>query len=152
MSDVGLTSNQISAAGAYAQADRLVASIPVRAIDPTRQRFQVEDQSSSENASTGAQDATDGGDGSFSSSSQSQGQAATTGRFGYGLVGAVTSFLARIFGQGETTQTSAAASMQSGTQAYARAAGAVPLQDGGTEILSPSFPRLSSGRAVDLVV
>lgn len=152
MSDSGLTSSQISAAGAYAQADRLVASIPVRAIDPTRQRFQVEDQTSAQDAPAKTQSGADAADGDGSSSSSSSPSQPSTGRTGFGLIGAFTSFLARMFGQGDTNQVDAAASAQSGAEAYQRAAGGVVAENSAAEILPPSFPRLASGRAVDLVV
>lgn len=152
MSDSGLTSSQISAAGAYAQADRLVASIPVRAIDPTRQRFQVEDQASAQDAPAKTQAGTDAADGDGSSSSTSSQSRPSTGRAGFGLVGAFTSFLARMFGQGDASQAAATTSAQSGAQAYAQAAGAATAEEGGAEILPPTFPRLASGRAVDLVI
>lgn len=153
MSDSGLTSSQISAAGAYAQADRLVVSIPVRAIDPTRQRFQVEDQASAQDAPAKAQSGADAADGDGSSSSSTSSQSRpSTGRTGFGLIGAVTSFLARMFGQGDAGQVAATTSAQNGAQAYAQAAGALTTEDGGAEILPPSFPRLASGRAIDLVI
>lgn len=153
MSQSGLTSSQISAAGAYAQADRLLASMPVRAIDPTRQRFLVDDQTSASQAPGGNQNAAEAADGDGSSSSQSQARTGFSfGQNGFGLVGAFTSFLARMFGQSEVAQTASASSVKSGIQAYNRAAGTTVAQDGAAEVLPPSFPRLSSGRAVDLVV
>lgn len=158
MSDSALTTSQISAAGAYARAERLVVSIPVRAIDPTRQRFGVDDQVAADRAPTGPRPEGGAADGDGASSSSSGGNAATGwGRAGFGLLGAVTSFLARMFAQsdagGETAAPAPAVQAQAGVQAYVRAAGVV---DGGNyrgvEVLSPSFPRLSSGRALDLSV
>lgn len=150
-----MTTSQINAAGAYAQADRLAVTIPVRAIDPTRQRFQVEDQATAQQAPDKARANGDTVDGEVPSSTQGksggQGKSASGGG-GFGLLGAVTSFLARMFGQADASQATAAASVSSGVQAYARAAGAGLTDSNGAEVLSPSFPRLSSGRAVDLTV
>lgn len=151
-----MTTSQINAAGAYAQADRLAVTIPVRAIDPTRQRFQVEDQATAQEAPDKARANGDAAaDGEVPSSTQgksdSQGKPASGGG-GFGLLGAVTSFLARMFGQSDASQATATASVSSGVQAYARAAGAGLTDSNGAEVLSPSFPRLSSGRAVDLTV
>lgn len=150
-----MTTSQISAAGAYAQADRLAVTIPVRAIDPTRQRFQVEDQATAQEAPDKAGANAEATDREVSSSTEgktgTQGKSASGGG-GFGLLGAVTSFLARMFGQSDASQTTAATSVSSGVQAYTRAAGATLTDNNGTEVLSPSFPRLSSGRAVDLTV
>lgn len=147
-----MTSSQISAAGAYAQADRLVVSIPVRAIDPTRKRFEVEDQTAAEQAPVRERSEAESSD-EQSASGGSQGR--LTGgwsRAGFGLLGAFTSFLTRVFAQGETA--AASTSAQAGIQAYTRAAGnaAANQAAGRAEVLSPSFPRLSSGRAIDLTV
>lgn len=149
-----MTSGRISAAGAYAQAERLVATIPVRAIDPTRQRFQVRDQVDADHAPVQSRPQADAADADGASSNRAEDQAAAggQGRGGFGLLGAFTSFLARMFAQPEAGQ-GAAVSARDGIQAYARAAGTAIAGDfGATEILSPSFPRLSSGRAVDLTV
>lgn len=154
MSDVGLTSTQISAAGAYARSERLVAeSIPVRAIDPTRQRFQVADQKVADQtaADSRAEAESTDADGQ-SATSYAGGGKASTG-WGGGLLGAFTSFLARMFAQPESSVPASASTAQAGAQAYARAAANVPFGNyNGPEVLSPNFPRLSSGRALDLTV
>lgn len=154
MSDVGLTSTQISAAGAYARSERLVAeSIPVRAIDPTRQRFQVGDQNAADQtaADSRTEAETTDADGQ-SASSYAGGGKASTG-WGSGLLGAFTSFLTRMFAQPESGVPASASTAQAGAQAYARTASSVPLGNyNGPEVLSPNFPRLSSGRALDLTV
>ncbi len=149
-----MSTSQISAAGAYAQADRLVVTIPVRPIDPTRQRFQVAERDAAEQ--TAARKArADDTDADESRSGAGQGPVTGGwGRGGFGLVGAFTSFLARMFAQPEAEQADSASSAQAdGVRAYAQTAGAVMTGDSmAGEILSPSFPRLSSGRAVDLTV
>lgn len=150
MSNVGLTTSQISAAGAYAQADRLAVSIPVRPVDPTRRRFQVEDQATAQDAPAEAQSGTESTEGEASSAGQGK-SGSGFGTSGFGLIGAVTSFLARLFGQAEGDPAGTTTSVRSGAQAYARAAATV-TEDNGTEVLSPSYPRLASGRAVDLTV
>lgn len=150
-----MTSSQINAAGAYAQADRLVVSIPVRAIDPTRQRFEVEDQDAAGQAPAKTRRESEEADGQSASGG---GEAPLTGgwrRGGFGLLGAFTSFLTRVFAQAtESAAAGASTSAQAGIQAYSRAASssAGPQQNGAVEILSPAYQRLSSGRAIDLTV
>ncbi|MBX9634234.1 MAG: hypothetical protein K2X44_04560 [Magnetospirillum sp.] len=148
-----MTTSQVSGAGAYARADSLGYAIPVRAIDPARQRFQVRDeveaqQARDQSAATAAQ-------------SEDQSPVSATGdetsrgsRGGFGLLGAFTSFLARMFAQpeGEAMAAAPVASMKDGIQAYARSAGPLPANENGIEVMSPSFSRLASGRAVDLTV
>ncbi|MCR6633118.1 MAG: hypothetical protein NVV74_25465 [Magnetospirillum sp.] len=159
MSESGISSSQISAAGAYARADTLVATLPVRAIDPTRPRFQMGDEVAGDEKAAKARpqgeaaDATDA-DGTAGSFDRTQERPATGwGRTGFGLLGAFTSFLARVFSQSDAGQVTAGASLRSGLQAYARAAGTSAADEtGGAEILPPSFPRLASGRRVDLTV
>lgn len=154
MSDVGLTSTQISAAGAYARSERLVAeSIPVRAIDPTRQRFQVGDQKVADQTAADARAEADSTDADGQSGSAYAGGGKASTGWGSGLLGAFTSFLTRMFAQPENSVSASASTAQAGAQAYARAAASVPLGNyNGPEVLSPNFPRLSSGRALDLTV
>lgn len=144
--------SQISAAGAYARAERLAVTIPVRAIDPTRQRFQVGEQVA-EDPSVQSRAAADGTDADGAASERAEGgQSDGRSRGGFGLIGAFTSFLARMFAQSDT-EPAALTSAKAGVQAYARVAKATSSGDfGAPEVLSPSFPRLSSGRAVDLVI
>lgn len=149
-----MTSSQVSAAGAYAQADRLVVSIPVRAIDPTRKRFEVEDQAAAGQAPVKPRPDEEQADGQSASDGAQGSASGGWGRSGFGLLGAFTSFLTRMFAQAAEAATPAAAtSAQAGIAAYARAAGgAEPLQGRAVEVLPPSFPRLASGRAIDLTV
>lgn len=146
--------SQTQAAAATARAERLAVSIPVRAIDPARQRFQVDERPAAETAPADSRAEAESSD--ADGSPQAQGRAAGGwGRGGFGLVGAFTSFLARVFSQGEGDDAPAASSptaLQAGVQAYARAAGTVAANYPGVEVLSPSLPRLSSGRALDLSV
>lgn len=145
MGDFGMTISQISGAGAYGSAGRLGYAVPVRPVDPVRQRPQVKDD-------VAAQQAND----QSAAANQANGQsaagdnAARGARANFSLLGALTSFLASMFAQ-PAGEAAAATSMQAGIQAYARSAGPVP-SDQGVEVISPSFPRLSSGRAVDLTV
>lgn len=144
-----MSATQVSAAGAYARADSLVVTIPVRPTDPTRPRFQVRDQVAADQ--TGGQVADELPPDDQSSGSGGQGAAARGARGGVGLLGAVTSFLARMFAQSDTDAPSAP--MRTGAQAYARASSAAAVAAFDTvDIVSPSFPRLSSGRALDLTV
>lgn len=149
-----MTSSQINAAGAYAQAERLVVSIPVRAIDPTRKRFEVEDQTAAGQAPVKPRPDSEQSEGESSAGGAQAGLTGGWGRSGSGLLGALTSFLTRMFAQAsESTASAAATSPQAGVAAYARAAiGAEAQQSGAAEVLSPSYPRLASGRAIDLTV
>lgn len=147
-----MTLSQTQAAAATARAERLVVSIPVRAIDPARQRFQVDERPAADTVPAGRRAEADSVD---ADGSPPQGRAAGGwGRGGFGLVGAFTSFLTRMFSQaeGDGAVASAATTLRAGTQAYARAAGTVAANYPGVEVLSPSLPRLSSGRAIDLSV
>lgn len=154
MGGIGLTSSQISAAGAYARSERLVAeSIPVRAIDPTRQRFQVDERDAADQAVADSRAEADstGADGRSPSSAAEGGKAGTG--WGGNLLGAFTSFLTRMFAQPEAEASPLASTAQAGALAYARTAASIPADlHGGPELLSPNFPRLSSGRALDLTV
>lgn len=146
-----MTASQIGGAGAYARTAMLASAIPVRPIDPTRQRFQVKSEVEAQQAKDqSAAVQTDQADEQFATSTD---QASSGGsRGGFGLLGAFTSFLARMFAQPET-EAAAATSMQTGIQAYSRSAGSVPVnENGGIEVMSPSYPRLASGRAIDLTV
>lgn len=163
MSNIGSVTNQSSAAGAYARAEQLVVAVPVRAIDPTRRRFQLDDESVAKKSVD--QSRADGDE--QSGASFQQDAAVSPARSGFGLLGGLTSFFARFFGQSATAKSGAeagagqsdanqpvaAASMRAGIQAYARTATASALnQAGAFEVFSPSFPRLSSGRALDLTI
>ncbi len=154
MSESGLTISQISAAGAYARSERLAAeSIPVRAIDPTRRRFQVDDQTAAKQTAAQTRPEPESADADGQSASAFGGGKSGGGWGGGGLLGAVTSFLARMFAQPETGSAAASSSAQAGALAYARTAANVPFGNyNDAEVLSPNFPRLSSGRALDLTV
>lgn len=148
-----MTSSQISAAGAYAQADRLAASIPVRAIDPTRKRFEVEDQVAADEAPVKSRAESEDSSGQSDAGGFQSALTGGWGRSGLGLIGAFTSFLTRMFAQATETVATATVSAGAGVAAYARAANtAAPQQNGAAEVLPPSYPRLSSGRAIDLTV
>lgn len=124
-------------------------AIPVRTIDPARQRFQLKPEAEqAKTQSEVAQSAADQADEQALFSSTGN----TPSRSGFGLLGAFTSFLARMFAQPEAEAAAPSASVQAGIQAYTRSAGPVPVNEDGVEVMPPSFPRLSSGRAVDLTV
>ncbi|MBC7951435.1 MAG: hypothetical protein H7Z12_06370 [Rhodospirillaceae bacterium] len=152
MSDLGMTTSQVGGAGAYARAAMLGPVIPVRIIDPTRQRFQVKPEAEQANGQpTAAQSAADQSDEQAALSSTGE-DSSRGSRGGFGLLGAFTSFLVRMFAQPETEAAAPTATVQAGIQAYARSAGPMPANENGVEVMSPSFPRLSSGRAVDLTI
>lgn len=149
-----MTSSQINAAGAYAQADRLVVSIPVRAIDPARKRFEIEERAAAGQAPAKPRDESGEADGEAASGGARGQLTGGWGKAGFGLLGAFTSFLTRVFAQtAESAATAISPSIQAGIQAYSRAVGnAAPEPSGGVEVLPPGYQRLSSGRAIDLTV
>ncbi|MBC7953396.1 MAG: hypothetical protein H7Z12_16445 [Rhodospirillaceae bacterium] len=149
-----MTTSQVGVAGAYARAAMLGPAIPVRAIDPTRQRFQVKGEAEqAKTQSEVAQSPVDQSDEQAVFSTNGD-QSGGSSRGGFGLLGAFTSFLVRMFAQQPDSEAAAPATttVQAGIQAYARSAGPLPANENGVEVMSPSFPRLSSGRAVDLSV
>lgn len=153
MADLAMSISQTNAAAAYGRTEFLGASIPVRPTDPIRPRFQVKDEVAADQAED--QPRTISAEGNEQAAAESSGSRQSAAGFGSGLLGAFTSFLARFFGQGEaetTTIASSSTAMQNGVAAYGRAA-ASGLEGAATaEVLSPSFPRLASGRALDLSV
>jgi hypothetical protein len=156
VSQSAMSISQLNVSGANARPDGLAATIPVRPIDPTRQRFQVEDQVSADDASAQAKNQADAADGDAASQGGAGRRAAAGwGGNGSGLLGAFTSFLARMFSQAQDaaeTSATSPASMRAGIQAYGRVATPESGFQPGAEVLAPGFPRLSSGRAVDLSV
>jgi hypothetical protein len=147
-----MTAGQVGGADAYARAAMLAPAIPVRPIDPARQRFQVKAEAEqAKNQQEVAQSPSDqtGEQAVFSTGDDQSGRGS---RGGFGLLGALTSFLTRMFAQPEAEAAPTATTVQAGIQAYARSAGPMPANENGIEVMSPSFPRLSSGRAVDLSV
>lgn len=152
VAETGLSISQANAAGAYARSELLGATIPVRPADPVRQRFQVADQTAADQADAQSQSAATDPD-----QQSAAGKSAGGSLFGSGsgLLGAFTSFLARFFGQGEAETAGAgtsATALRTGAEAYGRAASIAVNDNPGIEVLSPSFPRLSSGRTLDLSV
>lgn len=147
-----MTASQVGGAGAYARAAMLGPAIPVRGIDPARQRFQLKPEAEqAKNQSAVTQTPADQTE--DQEVFANPGDASSGGsRSGFGLLGAFTSFLTRMFAQPEVELAAPSASAQAGIQAYARSAGPMPANENGVEVMPPSFPRLSSGRAVDLTV
>lgn len=157
MADSGLITSQIGAAGAYAQADRLAVTIPVRPIDPVRQRFEVEDRDAAKQAAVDSQSDAEAVVSQSEKAGQSDQSNVSTGSgwAGSGLLGAFTSFLARLFADSGSADaaTSTEGTARAGAQAYARTASSVEVGNyRDVDVMSPVFPRLSSGRAVDLSV
>lgn len=155
MAQSGMTSlTSIRAAGPYTQAERMVVPTPVRPVDAVRKRFIVEDQSAAEQAPVKPRpeadlaEAEDAGD--FWRTSPKRDKE----RQGFGLLGAFTAYLTRVFAQpAPPGSAEAAASAKAAAQAYKRAANSITLPDVNTaEVLSSFFPRLASGHAVDLTV
>jgi hypothetical protein len=154
------------ARGAYARADALVPSGPVRAIDPTRPRFPAVDGKAAKPEDDGnAVKTQDGGNTArvgeaaarFTQSDNGAAAPPTDdgsqqGARGPGLLGALTNFLARVFGQSGDGDNAAPSSVLSGLRTYARNAAVMTTEPTGVEVSSPGFPRLSSGRALDLTV
>lgn len=135
----------VRATGAYARAEGLVPPGPVRPIDAVRPRFTVQDgdkPAKVADAPESAEAAENGPDGAAA--------VAARGGRGPGLLGALTNFLSRMFAQ--ETESGADVVAASGLRAYARAAAKAAVESPGIEVASPGFPRLSSGRAVDLTI
>lgn len=155
VADLGMSISQTNAAAAYGRTEFLGASIPVRPTDPIRPRFQVKDEVAADQAEDPPRTISAEGDEQAAAESSGSSRQSAAG-FGSGLLGAFTSFLARFFGQGEAETTTSASSsstaMQNGVAAYGRAAASGLDGAASTEVLSPSFPRLASGRALDLSV
>jgi len=143
VSDQGISISAVSAAGAH---------VPVRPIDPVRRRFPTAEEAGQSGVETFSQFGSE----DESSASRAQDGRGRAARGGFGsLIGAATSFFASLFSQPEAEAARAsqsASAMQAASAAYARTASAPAVQAASYEVLSPSLPRLSSGRAFDLSV
>jgi hypothetical protein len=122
----------------------------VRPADITKPRFEVGDQDASSRARAAARQFSPDND-----DSQQEGYAqpeAATGRSSQGLVGALTSFVAKLLGQTSQSEGVPPSSVLAGARAYASASnrGQAVASEQRTEVVSPFFPRLSSGRVLDL--
>ncbi len=139
MSDLGTSISAVSAAGVQS---------PVRAIDPVRRRLPSTEEAGQSGNEPFVPFNAAGDDFAIPAPADKRGGA----RGGFGsLLGAFTSFVASLFSQSEVPAAQPApASMQAATAAYSR--GAVLPEIAAYEVLSPSLPRLSSGRALDLSV
>lgn len=148
------SSTSLRAAGPFAQAERNVVPMPVRAVDPVRKRFTIEDQSASEQTPIQFRSEAENADGEESGSFWRSGSKRNKEWQGFGLLGAFTGYLTRVFAQSAPPGSAeAAASAKAATQAYKRAAGSIVMPDVNTaEVFSSFFPRLASGHAVDLTV
>lgn len=138
------------ARGAYARAEALVPPGPVRAIDPVRPRFSEVDGGKAAETAEAASPSVEA-ETRAEASERTAADGAQTAR-GPGLLGALTNFLARVFGQSGEADSVAPSAVLSGLRAYAPGAAAMAGDPAGVEISSPGFPRLSSGRALDLTV
>lgn len=134
------------------------ASAAVRPADPTKERFQVGERNvdkrdtatvEGEQPQAFAIDA-DNTDTALAPITQ------RTNRGGRGLLGAFTSFLAKMFTQGDAVADSAASTRLNGIGAYGRAnaqsPSANPFSGSTSDVQSPGFPRLASGRVLDLTI
>lgn len=148
MNEVSGTVVDLRGAGAYARADALSSAVPIRSVDPARPRFAVVDGGNAAKAQ-GRPQAT----GLPTDSASDAQQAPAPAERGPGLLGALTGFLVRAFSPASEVEASQASSLLNGLRAYARAAlGQGGSQQAGVEVISPSLPRLSSGRSLDLSV
>lgn len=131
------------AAGAYARAETLT---PARPVEPVRPEFRVPEGDGA--AKTGKAWVAESAD-----RAAPEAGARPRGESGPGLLGALTNFLARAFGQPTEAEGLQASSRLAGLRTYARfAVGKGGTEQAGVELMSPSLPRLSSGRALDLSV
>lgn len=137
------------AAGAYARAEALAASAPV---NPVRPGFKILDGDGP--ARTGqAPPQAAGTDPHRAASAAEAGGERPRAENGPGLLGALTNFLARAFGQPTETEGAQASSRLTALRSYAQSAvGRGGTEQAGVELISPSLPRLSSGRTLDLSV
>ena len=134
---------------------RPAATDAVRAADPTKERFQVgERKVANSDAGTVEQDQLP----SFTVDADESGVfvSPARGRAGRGLLGAFTSFLAKMFTQGDNGADTAASTRLTGIGAYGQAntqqRQAAPLSGFAADIQAPGLPRLASGRVLDLSV
>jgi hypothetical protein len=137
--EIGTSISAVNAAG---------GQLPVRAIDPVRRRLPGAEEAAQSRAQVFAPDY-DGAD-DFTASAQEERRGGARGGFG-SLLGAFTSFIATLFAQADTEAAAQpTASAQAATAAYGR--GSILPAVAAYEVLPPSLPRLSSGRALDLTV
>lgn len=137
------------AAGAYARAEALAASAP---IEPVRPGFRILDGDGP--AKTGqARPQAAGTDPHRGAPATEAGGERPRAENGPGLLGALTNFLARAFGQPTETDGAQASARLAAVRSYAQSAvGKVGTERTGVELISPSLPTLSSGRTLDLSV
>lgn len=134
---------------------RPAASDAVRAADPTKERFQVgERKVGKRDAEPAASDLVQAF--AVDADETAAFAAPARGRGGRGLLGAFTSFLAKMFTQGETQTDSVASTRLAGIGAYGQANATAPqpaaLTGFAAEIQAPGLPRLASGRVLDLTI
>lgn len=153
MAESGLSISQTNGTAAYGRAEAMAAAIPVRPTDPTAPRFQPADPVTSDQAEGQSSQSS-----AATSTTEIESQANTSKRRkwswgdGFGLLGGVTSFLARILGQTDgSAATGQSTTMKAGITAYNQAAG-MNTPESADDILAMSFPRLASGRTLDLTV
>lgn len=136
------------------------ATVAVRASDPTKERFEVGDNKVDNQQESSAVDDEAGqfavavdedANNAAYASAQTSGRSARGGR---GLLEAFTNFLAKIFTQDDSSS-SAASTRLVGIDAYGRTnaqTATETLSGYGNDVQSPGFPRLASGRILDLSV
>ncbi len=138
VSDVAVT--EARAANAYARADTLAAPAAVRPTDAARPRFDIADA-----PATKREAHSDSRNGAVRPDAQTpQGRAASAAIGGGGDSG----YLAQALAQADEDRNPPPSAFRAATAAYgAQRAGEAPM----VEVISP-FPRLASGRALDLSV
>lgn len=135
---------------------RPTATAALRPTDPTKERFQVGDNKVANQDTGTVEDQT----GQFSvDADETSGLGAEavrqkSARGGRGLLGAFTNFLAKIFTQADGATDSAASARLNGIGAYGRANAQHPQSmttQAMDNVQNPGFPRLASGRVLDLI-
>jgi len=152
LGEIDTSSTAVRATDAFARTAALVpeAVSPPRPAGAVRPRFDVAGQGASADAAVRATPRPPDADGRPDDLS-SAGAAGRRSRGG--LIGALTSFVAKVLGQGGDGDAATPSAMLAGMRAYARAAGQPQSPPTETmDVLSPSLPRLSSGRVLDLSV
>ena len=136
---------------------RPTATAALRPTDPTKERLEVGDeQAAGSNAAGVDQNAAsftlDSDETSAFSVTQTDERSARGGR---GLIGALTNFLAKIFTQSDQSSDTSASTRLAGVGAYTQSnnqQSAALTGSLGAEVQSPGFPKLASGRILDLSV
>lgn len=135
---------------------RPTATAALRPTDPTRERFEVGDNKVANQDAEAVEDRGGpfGVDADETGGLGAEAVRQKSARGGRGLLGAFTNFLAKIFTQADGAADSAASVRLNGIGAYGRANAQQPQSmtaQAMDNVQNPGFPRLASGRVLDLM-